>query len=181
MNDRIRLSTPTPRGPGATASDRALSSLWSPVAAFFRGWPRSHSMSGYPQNGNGTDPDPDDQRNVLGGPLEPCSTEPRTGYLRDGCCSAVPSDAGAHHVCAAVTEEFLSFSRSRGNDLVTPRPALEFSGLEPGDRWCLCVGRWLEAVEAGVAVPVVLEATNEATLQRVDLALLREHALDTDP
>jgi len=123
-------------------------------------------------------PSPDDQRNVLGGPLEPCSTDPETGYLRDGCCTAVPADRGEHHICAAVTREFLSFSRARGNDLVTPRPELSFPGLAPGDRWCLCVGRWLEALEAGAAPPVVLEATNEAVLERVDLDTLREHAVD---
>ena len=123
-------------------------------------------------------PTPDDQRNVLGEPLDPCSTDPETGYRRDGCCTAVPGDRGEHHLCAAVTGAFLEFSRARGNDLMTPRPAVEFPGLDPGDRWCLCTGRWLEALEAGVAPPVVLEATNEAVLDRVDLDTLRTHAVD---
>ncbi|MFB6211787.1 MAG: DUF2237 family protein [Halobacteriales archaeon] len=119
---------------------------------------------------------PDAQSNVLGEPLESCSTDPMTGYLQDGCCTAVPADHGAHHICAVVTEAFLTFSRERGNDLITPRPGLDFPGLTPGDRWCLCVDRWLEAVEANVAPPVVLAATNEAVLERVDLETLREYA-----
>lgn len=119
-----------------------------------------------------------DQDNVLGGPLEPCSTDPMTGYLRDGCCTAVPEDRGAHHLCAVMTTEFLSFSRRQGNDLITPRPELRFPGLTAGDRWCLCVGRWLEALQADVAPPVVLAATNEAVLDRVSLETLRAHAHD---
>lgn len=121
---------------------------------------------------------PADQHNVLGEPLEECSADPETGYLRDGCCTAVPGDAGDHHVCAEVTEAFLSFSESRGNDLVTPRPELSFPGLEPGDRWCLCIDRWLEALAADVAAPVVLAATNEAALKRVERETLVEHAVD---
>jgi len=123
-------------------------------------------------------PSPDDQRNVLGEPLEPCSTDPETGYLRDGCCTAVPGDAGDHHLCARVTEAFLSFSNERGNDLVTPRPELSFPGLEPGDRWCLCTDRWLEALGNDVAPPVVLAATNEAALDRIERETLVEHAVD---
>jgi uncharacterized protein (DUF2237 family) len=124
------------------------------------------------------DADPADQRNVLGGSLAMCSADPQTGYLRDGCCTAVDGDAGSHHVCAAVTEEFLRFSARQGNDLVTPQPRFDFPGLEPGDRWCLCTGRWLEAVEAGVAPPVVLAATNEAALADVDRETLVAHAVD---
>ena len=120
-----------------------------------------------------------DQQNVLGESLKPCSTDPATGYRRDGSCVAVPGDRGAHHVCAAVTEAFLTFSRQQGNDLVTPRPALNFPGLDPGDRWCLCVGRWLEAYEADVPPPVVLAATNEAVLERIDHSTLEAHALDS--
>ncbi len=116
-----------------------------------------------------------EDRNVYGTQLEPCSTDPTTGYLRDGCCRDVADDRGRHEVCAVMTEEFLSFSRSRGNDLVTPRPEFRFPGLEPGDRWCLCLGRWLEAVEDDCGPPVVLEATNEAVLRDVDPDLLREH------
>ena len=120
-----------------------------------------------------------DERNVLGGDLEPCSRDPTTGYLRDGCCRAVPGDGGRHEICAVVTEAFLSFSRERGNDLVTPRPELDFPGLSPGDRWCLCVGRWLEAHEAGVAPPVVLEATNEAVLDDIGFSTLNAEEFES--
>ncbi|MEF8783005.1 MAG: DUF2237 domain-containing protein [Haloarculaceae archaeon] len=120
----------------------------------------------------------EDEYNVLGTPLATCSEDPTTGYLRDGCCRDVSSDVGRHEVCAVVTAEFLEFSRVRGNDLVTPRPDLEFPGLEPGDRWCLCLDRWLEAEAEGMAPPVVLEATNEAALDRVRRATLEEHAHD---
>jgi uncharacterized protein (DUF2237 family) len=116
--------------------------------------------------------------NVLGDPLEPCSTDPTTGYDRSGYCRAVDGDAGRHHLCAEVTEEFLAFTRRQGNDLTTPRPGLGFPGLEPGDRWCLCVARWVEARDAGVAPPVVLEATNAAVLDEVTLETLRAHAVE---
>lgn len=122
-----------------------------------------------------------DQQNVLGEPLEPCSEDPTTGYLRDGYCRVVPGDRGSHHLCAAVTAEFLEYSKEQGNDLITPRPEFDFPGLEPGDRWCLCVGRWLEACEAGVAPPVVLEATNRAVLDQVDKSALEAHAVDSQP
>ena len=118
------------------------------------------------------------ERNALGGELAPCSDELSTGFTRSGCCESHPRDRGRHEVCAVVTEEFLEFSRKRGNDLVTPRPDLGFPGLEPGDRWCLCVGRWTEALEAGRAPPVLLEATNEAVLDEVPLETLEEHAHD---
>lgn len=117
-------------------------------------------------------------RNVFGGELEPCSTDPTTGFLRDGCCRRVESDRGRHELCAVVTEEFLQFSAAQGNDLTTSRPELEFPGLEPGDCWCLCLGRWLEAEEEGCAPPVVLESTHEAVLRDVDPDLLREHEYD---
>ena len=120
----------------------------------------------------------DDERNVLGEPLEPCSYDPETGYLRDGHCRHLRRDPGRHEVCAALTEAFLGFSKARGNDLVTPRPDLGFPGLSPGDRWCLCLPRWLEAREAGVAPPVDLAATNEAVLEEVSLETLRDYALD---
>jgi uncharacterized protein (DUF2237 family) len=119
-----------------------------------------------------------DERNVLGTELQPCSEDPTTGYLRDGCCRPVPGDAGRHELCAVVTAEFLEFSRSRGNDLVTPRPELDFPGLEPGDRWCLCLDRWLEAEARDLAPPVVLEATAETALERIQLSTLRDHAHD---
>lgn len=120
------------------------------------------------------------ERNVYGDELAPCSTDPVTGYRRDGRCRDVDGDVGEHTLCAVVTAEFLAYSRDRGNDLITPRPEFDFPGLEPGDRWCLCVGRWLEAVDAGVAPPVVLDATNESVLTAVDAERLREHAFDSD-
>lgn len=116
------------------------------------------------------------EANVLGEPLQPCSTDPETGYLRDGHCRHLRRDPGRHEVCAVVTEEFLAFSRAQGNDLVTPRPDLGFPGLDPGDRWCLCVPRWVEALEAGHAPPVALAATNEAVLEDVDRETLLAHA-----
>jgi uncharacterized protein (DUF2237 family) len=115
--------------------------------------------------------------NVLGTALQACSFDPLTGFLRDGCCSADAQDRGTHLVCARVTQEFLDFSSARGNDLVTPRPAWRFAGLKPGDRWCLCALRWLEAAEAGVAPPVVLEATHELVLRLIPLERLQPHAL----
>jgi uncharacterized protein (DUF2237 family) len=117
----------------------------------------------------------DSDTNVLGTDLEPCCTDPVTGYLRDGCCRHVEADHGRHEICAVVTEEFLEFSRARGNDLITPRPRLDFPGLDPGDRWCLCLGRWVEAEREGVAPPVVLEATHEAVLEEVPFSTLLEY------
>ncbi len=116
-----------------------------------------------------------EEKNVLGTELAPCSVDPMTGYLRDGCCRHLESDAGRHELCAVMTEEFLQFSKARGNDLVTPRPALAFPGLEPGDRWCLCLGRWVEALEADVAPPVILEATNESVLEEVYFSTLDDY------
>ena len=117
-------------------------------------------------------------KNVLGGPLAVCSSAPRTGFFRDGCCNTGADDVGIHVICARMTREFLEFERQRGNDLVTPMPAAQFPGLSPGDRWCVCAGRWREAFDAGVAPPVVLEATHEEALAIVPLADLRRHALD---
>ncbi len=113
---------------------------------------------------------------MLGGELAPCSLDPLTGFYRTGGCDAGPEDHGVHVVCAEVTAEFLAFSRSRGNDLLTPGPG--FPGLRPGDRWCLCADRWAEALEAGVAPPVVLEATHAQALEWVDLSQLTAHALE---
>jgi uncharacterized protein len=118
-------------------------------------------------------------RNVLGGQLEACSLDPLTGFYRNGCCDTGPDDLGVHSVCAQVTEEFLEFSREQGNDLSTPAPHYGFPGLVPGDRWCLCASRWLEAWEAGAAPPVYLAATHEATLAMMPVELLLDHALDT--
>ena len=117
-------------------------------------------------------------RNVLGAPLDPCGTEPLTGFYRDGCCSTGPEDAGRHTICAVVTAEFLAHQRSIGNDLSTPMPEYGFAGLKPGDRWCLCAPRWKEALDAGAAPQVVLEATHEETLAIVTLGVLKDHAVE---
>jgi len=119
----------------------------------------------------------DQARNVLGTPLVACSYDPLTGYYRDGCCNTDHNDHGSHVVCAKVTQAFLDFSVSRGNDLVTPRPEFRFAGLKAGDRWCLCARRWLEAFEAGVAPPVVLAATHRKALEIVTIEQLQACAL----
>lgn len=116
-------------------------------------------------------------RNVLGGPLKACGSHPVTGFFRDGCCNTGPQDRGMHTVCAVMTRDFLAFSMSRGNDLSTPRPEFDFPGLRPGDRWCLCAARWLEAFEAGLAPGVDLAATHLTTLDIVPLEALKAHAL----
>jgi uncharacterized protein (DUF2237 family) len=116
-------------------------------------------------------------RNVLGGELAVCSTDPMTGWHRDGCCNTDANDQGRHVVCAEVTAEFLAFSASRGNDLVTPRPEYGFPGLKPGDRWCLCATRWEEARVAGFAPDVVLEATHAKALETTLLGHLQAHAV----
>ena len=116
------------------------------------------------------------ERNVLGGDLESCGTDPMTGFHRDGTCTVGPQDVGLHAVCAVMTEEFLEFSASVGNDLSTPHPEWGFPGLRPGDRWCVCAGRWQEAVDAGVAPPVVLEATHALALEFSSLDDLRANA-----
>ena len=125
---------------------------------------------------------PDDsggrQRNVLGGLLGSCSEKPMTGFFRDGCCNTSEEDFGSHTVCILATAEFLEFSRARGNDLSTPRPEFGFAGLQPGDRWCLCAARWREALLAGKAPRVVLNATNEAALLMVSLDDLKRYAID---
>ena len=117
-------------------------------------------------------------KNVLGGALQPCSERPLTGFYRDGCCSAGPEDLAAHVICTQVTQEFLDFSAARGNDLTTPHPEFGFPGLKPGDRWCVCALRWVEALAAGAAPPIVLNATHEAMLEYVPLAKLKLHAID---
>ena len=116
--------------------------------------------------------------NVLGRELEPCSFDPVTGFFRDGSCRTEGSDPGFHAVCAVMNEEFLAFSVSRGNDLVTPQPQSLFPGLRPGDRWCVVAARWQEALEAGVAPRVVLQATHASALEFVSLADLEAHAAD---
>jgi len=120
----------------------------------------------------------DAKLNVLGEPLAPCSDNPLTGYFRDGCCNTEASDIGSHTVCTRVTAEFLDFSLKMGNDLSTPRAEFGFPGLRPGDQWCLCAARWQEALKAGVAPKVVLQATHAASLRIVKLADLKRHAVD---
>lgn len=117
-------------------------------------------------------------RNVLGGELEPCGSDPVTGFYRDGCCTTGPDDLGSHTVCAVVTKEFLAHQLGAGNDLVTPRPEYEFPGLQAGDRWCIVAARWQEAYEAGVAPPVILAATHARALEVVELDTLRQYAAD---
>jgi len=116
-------------------------------------------------------------RNVLGMTLKPCSMQPLTGWYRDGCCNTGPGDTGLHTVCAVMTQDFLEFSYAAGNDLSTPHPEFDFPGLQPGDHWCLCVTRWVEAYDAGRAPMVDLEATHVSALEFVDLDVLRKFAL----
>lgn len=115
-------------------------------------------------------------KNVFGEPLETCSNNPVTGFYRNGCCDSGDDDHGKHMICAIMTKEFLEFSKSMGNNLSTPIPQFNFPGLKPGDRWCLCAGRWKEAYEAGQAPKAVLEATNELALNVVSMEMLLEHA-----
>jgi uncharacterized protein (DUF2237 family) len=117
-------------------------------------------------------------RNVLGNELEICCGSPVTGWYRNGKCETASSDRGAHVICAEMTAEFLEFTKAQGNDLSTPAPMFDFPGLQPGDRWCLCASRWKEALDAGVAPPVVLPATEESALNYVSLEELKQNALD---
>jgi uncharacterized protein (DUF2237 family) len=117
-------------------------------------------------------------RNVLGGELEPCGTDPVTGFYRDGCCTTGPEDSGSHTVCAVMTREFLEHQRSVGNDLSTPVPQFHFPGLRPGDRWCVVAVRWLQAYQDGVAAPVVLASTHERATDVVPLDALKAHGVD---
>jgi uncharacterized protein (DUF2237 family) len=125
-----------------------------------------------------TEPEPRTERNVLGGTLEACGTEPLTGFYRDGSCRTGPDDLGSHTVCTVVSREFLALQRQLGNDLTTPRPEYGFPGLRPGDRWCVVATRWLQAYRAGAAAGVVLAATNERSLEIVPLSALRQYAVD---
>ena len=119
-----------------------------------------------------------DEKNVFGGELETCCVKPMTGFYRDGCCRTGPEDSGLHVICAEMTEEFLDFSKSGGNDLTVPNPEFEFPGLKPGDRWCLCALRLKEALEAGVAPPVALVSTHESALKVVPIKDLKKYAID---
>jgi uncharacterized protein (DUF2237 family) len=118
------------------------------------------------------------ESNVLGGDLEPCGTDPMTGFYRDGSCACGPEDVGRHTVCAVMTSEFLAHQKSVGNDLSTPRPEWHFPGLQPGDRWCVVAARWRHAYEDGAVAPVVLASTNERALEVIPLEWLREHSVD---
>lgn len=121
------------------------------------------------------------ERNVLGGELEPCGTDPVTGFHRDGSCRCGPEDVGLHAVCAVMTAEFLAHQQSVGNDLSTPRPEWRFPGLQPGDRWCVVTARWMQAYDAGAVAPVVLASTNERALEVIALPRLQEHSVDVPP
>ena len=116
-------------------------------------------------------------KNIEGNPLEICCQSPITGFYRNGCCDTGLEDRGLHIVCATMTAEFLEFSKNRGNDLISPMPMYNFPGLKPGDKWCLCVSRWIEALEAGVAPPIVLASTHEKTLEFLPVEVLQEHGL----
>ncbi len=129
-------------------------------------------------DGSGSGGDGNRQVNVFGEPLATCSDAPLTGWTRNGCCETDAQDRGSHTVCAVMTAEFLEFSQSRGNDLSTPHPEFGFPGLKPGDRWCLCAARWLEAWQAGRAPRVHLKATHRRALEIIDLARLKAHAID---
>lgn len=119
-------------------------------------------------------------KNVLGSGLQACSMNPVSGFFRDGCCHTSKEDTGMHTVCAVMTEDFLVYSRSMGNDLITPRPEFQFPGLKTGDRWCLCLGRWVEALEAGFAPPVVLEATHASACEFIDREVLESYTWGSD-
>lgn len=119
-----------------------------------------------------------DAKNVLGSKLEVCCTSPMTGFYRNGCCETGPQDTGTHVICAQVTQEFLTYTKSKGNDLSTPVPMFDFPGLKPGDKWCLCASRWQEAWQNGTAPPVVLSATHEVALEYVPLEVLQEYAVE---
>ena len=120
-------------------------------------------------------------QNVQGGDLETCSTDPLTGFYRDGCCDTGAEDVGVHTVCAVMTDEFLAHQKAVGNDLTTPRPEWGFPGLVPGDRWCVVAARWLQAYAAGAPAPVVLASTSERALDVVEIEILREHSVDVPP
>jgi uncharacterized protein (DUF2237 family) len=119
-------------------------------------------------------------KNVLGGVLKSCSTDPMTGWFRDGCCETQANDRGRHLVCAVMTDDFLAFSKAQGNDLSTPRPEYSFEGLKAGDQWCLCLERWKDAHAAGCAPQVILEATHQIALERVPLATFQTFAVDAN-
>lgn len=120
----------------------------------------------------------DSARNVFGEAIVPCSEDPLTGFLRDGCCNTNAQDVGNHTICVQVTADFLAYSKAQGNDLSTPRPEFGFEGLKPGDRWCVCAGRWKDAFDAGYAAPIIMQATHERALEAVSFSELKQHAID---
>jgi uncharacterized protein (DUF2237 family) len=128
------------------------------------------------ENVNMSERSASDELNVLGEPLQPCNFDPETGYLRDGHCRDIGRDPGRHEICGVMTEDFLLYSKDQGNDLMTPRPEFNFPGLDPGDHWCLCIGRWQEAKDAGHTPPVVLQATARSVLAEVSLETLKSCA-----
>lgn len=167
----LRLPRTLAHAPATTASTAAAA-----VCRPSQTVPRAARMRSTPAPAPA--PRSDSALNVLGEPLQLCCSAPRTGYFRDGFCHTGPQDAGVHTVCAIVTDAFLRFSRERGNDLMSPAPRFGFPGLRDGDRWCLCVSRWKEALDAGVAPPVVLAATHQRALTVVTLQQLSAHAVD---
>jgi hypothetical protein len=140
--------------------------------------PGAAAVSAFGRRAAGGDTSTVAERNVLGGELEPCGTDPLTGFYRNGCCSTGPEDLGSHTICAVVTAEFLEHQRGIGNDLTTPMPAFQFPGLVPGDRWCVTAANWLRAHRDGAAAPVVLASTHERALEIVPLAALSSYAVD---
>jgi uncharacterized protein (DUF2237 family) len=162
----------------ASEHSQAMTSATGPILA--RRWEESATRSGGRQHGSPVigDTGAVTDRNVLGGELEPCGTDPLTGFYRDGCCHTGPDDLGSHTVCAVVTAEFLAHQRRIGNDLSTPMPQYHFPGLVPGDRWCVTAINWLRAHRDGVAAPVVLASTHERALEIVPLEALQEHSVD---
>jgi uncharacterized protein (DUF2237 family) len=141
-------------------------------------WARADHGAPTSSAGAAVQPDPPDELNVLGEPLQPCGSDPITGFYRDGHCSTGPEDLGSHTVCAVVSADFLALQRDLGNDLSTPRPEYGFPGLKPGDRWCVVAVRWLQAYQAGAAAGVVLAATNARALEIVPIEALRQNAVD---
>ncbi len=167
-----RVNTSVVRPSTTTAAQPTAEGLGAEKSPW-RGWRSYFKLH---PSGRNTERVPD--RNVLGGPLEPCGTEPLTGYYRDGCCSTGPQDLGRHTICAVMTAEFLEHQRSIGNDLLTPVPEYRFPGLLPGDRWCVTALNWLRAHHDGCAAPVVLASTHQSTLEVVPLEALQEHQVD---
>jgi len=174
----VNKAPAAPAVPRIAASSRVRPNAWS-SRLFFALFASSLGSRGVTAQAMGTEA-PTQPKNVLGGPLECCCTNPTTGFYRDGYCRTDMLDHGRHVVCARVTQQFLEFSRSRGNDLMTPAPWASFPGLKDGDKWCLCASRWREAAEAGVAPPLYLKSTHKKALEYVTMEQLKSHALDLE-